>query len=120
MGDFYVQHLVKTAWAKLDHRAISQRGYEQTGPKLPLEGPIMAEDVGDDLLPVFRAIDPHEDEDQLGTSIREEAKAMVDFYWGVIAGFSYIRSYFGSNYGSVGESVPSSWLKSPTALSHTL
>ena len=74
--------LLKTVWSNLDHPAISQRGYEQTGPKLPLEGAIMADDVGSDLLPVFQAIDPHVDPDQLGTSIREEAKALVESYWG--------------------------------------
>ena len=74
--------MVKAIWEKLEHAAISQRGYEQTGPLLRLEGPITTKDVAGDLLPVFRDLCPHEDPDQLGTQIRDEAKALVDGYWG--------------------------------------
>ena len=37
--------LVESVWEDLDHTAISQRGYEQTGPLLPLTGPIYKHDV---------------------------------------------------------------------------
>ena len=39
-------------------------------------------DVGKDLVPVFRALCPHEDTEQVGTQIRDEAKALVESYWG--------------------------------------
>ena len=69
--------MVTAIWEQLDHAAISKRGYEQTGPNLPLTGPIRVSDVGKDLLPVFRALCPHEDPEQVGTQIRDEAKALV-------------------------------------------
>ena len=75
-------NLIKTVWEELNHAALSQRGYEQTGPKLALDGPILTKDVGADMLPVFRALCPHEDPEQLGTQIRDEAFALVESYWG--------------------------------------
>ena len=53
-----VINMVKQIWLRLNHAAISQRGYEQTGPGLPLEGPIMTQDIGADLLPVYQALCP--------------------------------------------------------------
>ena len=66
--------MVRTIWLELNHAKISKRGYEQTGPKLPLVGPIYAKDIGSDLLPVFQALCPHDDPEQVGTQIRDEAR----------------------------------------------
>ena len=74
--------MIKAIWEQLNHAAISKRGYEQTGPLLPLEGPIMMKDIGADLLPVFRDLCPHDDPEQVGTQIRDEAKDLVDRYCG--------------------------------------
>ena len=74
--------IVKGIWEKLDHAGISKTGYKQTGPDLPLEGPILKTDIGDDLLPVYEALCPHPDPLEVGTEIREEARKVVNRYWG--------------------------------------
>ena len=74
--------LVKGVWEALDHTAISHRGYQQTGPLLPLDGPIYMKDLCRDLRDVVRALCPHEDPEQVGTNIREEAAALVERMWG--------------------------------------
>ena len=51
-------NMIKAIWEQLNHAAISKRGYEQIGPFLPLEGPIMMKDIGADLLPFFRDLCP--------------------------------------------------------------
>ena len=65
--------LVKGVWERLDHAAISLRGYEQTGPLLPLEGPIYMSDICRDLRDILKEMCPHDDPDQIGTQIRDEA-----------------------------------------------
>lgn len=66
--------LVKAGWNGLDHAAISHKAYQQTGPSLPLTGPIYIEDVCRDLRDVWKSISPHPDPYQIGTQIRDETK----------------------------------------------
>ena len=75
-------NMVKQIWLRLNHAAISQRGYEQAGPGLPLEGPIRTQDIGADLLPVYQALCPHDDPQPVGTQIRDEAYDLVEKHWG--------------------------------------
>ena len=74
--------LVKQVWASLPHSAISHTGYKETGPMLPLTGPIYMQDVGRDLRDVLKDMCPHEDPLQIGTQIREEAEELVNSMWG--------------------------------------
>ena len=46
-----------------------------------MEGPIYKTDIGRDLVDVISVLEPHDDPDQVGTSIREEARALVDERW---------------------------------------
>ena len=73
--------LVARVWESLDHQAISHKGYQQTGPELPLDGPITMKDVCRDLRDLVKEMCPHEDPLQVGTQIREEARALVDRMW---------------------------------------
>ena len=74
--------LVKEVWEGLDHSAISHKGYQQTGPLLPLVGPIYMKDLCRDLRDVVKDMCPHEDPEQVGTQIRDEAAALVERMWG--------------------------------------
>ena len=74
--------LVKEVWESLDHAAISHKGYHQTGPELPLTGPIYVKDVCHDARAVLRDLCPHDDPEQIGTQIRDEAEELVDRMWG--------------------------------------
>ena len=69
--------IVKTAWLMTDHVAMSKKGYEQTGPGLPLEGPISRAQVYKDLRNVFDEVDPPEDVQEIGEKLRDEANAFV-------------------------------------------
>ena len=51
--------------------------YKQTGPTLPLDGPILVDDVYKDLRRVFADIDPSEHPLHIGNSIREKARRRV-------------------------------------------
>ena len=74
--------LVKEIWESLDHSAISHKGYQQTGPLLPLDGPIYMRDLCRDLRDVVKDMCPHEDPEQVGTQIRKEAYDLVERMWG--------------------------------------
>jgi len=69
---------VETMWRSIDHEGHAKKGYHQTGPTMPLRGPLAREDVWKDLLTVWDEIDPCEDLDGVGTSIRDEAVSFVE------------------------------------------
>ena len=78
-----VCELVQAMWTALDHPKLAQKGYRQTGPELPMEGPWHAEDIFKDLLNVLRKLDPgaQPTDDTVSTRIRDEAIAFVDAEW---------------------------------------
>ena len=69
------------AWQQQDHRRIAIKGYTQTGPLLPMTGPILYEDVYKDLRDVWHQLDPAIGNQQMGQRIRDEAIAFVDAGW---------------------------------------
>ena len=73
---------MKHVWENIDHQAISHTGYMQTGPLLPLEGPIYMTDLYIYLRELLQEMCPHDDPEQVGTEIREEARQLVDRSWG--------------------------------------
>lgn len=73
--------IVKTAWPMLEHGRIAQTGYRQTGPRMPLDGPINLEDVYKGLWGVWNEMDPPVGLQQMGQSIRDEAKEFVEAGW---------------------------------------
>ena len=37
--------IVQTAWLCIDHANVAEKGYKQTGPTMPLRGPVAVHDV---------------------------------------------------------------------------
>jgi len=74
--------IVMTAWKMLNHKSISEKGYEQTGPRLPLTGPIRREQVYKDLRPVLDEIDPPIGLQEVGQKLRDDARAFVEAGFG--------------------------------------
>jgi hypothetical protein len=73
-----VVDVVMTAWRMVNHKAISEKGYEQTGPRLPLTAPIRREQVYKDLRPILDAIDPPIGLQEVGQKLRDDARAFVE------------------------------------------
>ena len=69
------------AWQMQNHKHIAIKGYTQTGPRLPMTGPILYEDVYKDLRDVWHQLDPAIGNQQMGQRIRDEAIAFVDAGW---------------------------------------
>ena len=69
--------IVETAWQRLDHAKIAQKGYVQTGPCMPMDGAIRRTDVQRDLISVLNDIDPPQGLQEVGQKIRDDAKAFV-------------------------------------------
>ena len=78
-----VMEIVQSMWLSIDHGRIAKKGYQQTGPEMPLEGPVDRADVYKDLRPVMDKIDPGSQptSGQVGTSIRDRAVAFVNAEW---------------------------------------
>ena len=70
--------IVKTAWPMLEHGSIAQKGYAQTGPGMALDGPIKYDDVYKGFRPVWMEMDPPVELQQMGQTIRDEAKVFVE------------------------------------------
>ena len=73
--------MVKAVWDNIDHASISRTGYQQTGPLAPLEGPFHRGDFCRDLRDLLKLMCPHDDPQQIGTPIRDDAKKLVDDMW---------------------------------------
>ena len=69
--------IVMTAWRMLDHKRIAQTGYLQTGPGLPMTGPIRRDWVYKDLRTVWDQIDPPVGMQEMGQKLRDDAAAFV-------------------------------------------
>ena len=69
--------LVQAAWMAIPHSALAEKGYKQTGPTMPMTGPVNPEDVFKDLLTVLEAIDPSSTPTEVSLKkVREDA---IDF-----------------------------------------
>ena len=72
---------VAAAWTSIDHARVADKAYTQTGPKMPLRGPVHPEDVFGDLL---RAMEGHAGPGT-GTenimALRDDAVAFVNAEW---------------------------------------
>ena len=53
--------LVRAVWCRLDHAEAARKGYLQTGPTLPMSGPVPHDGVFKDLRNVLEAIAKDED-----------------------------------------------------------
>ena len=73
-----IVEVVKAAWCMVNHEAISRVGYTQTGPTLPLEGPISRDQIARDLRTVLDEVDPPIGLQEIGTTLRDDAQTFVD------------------------------------------
>jgi len=73
-----VIEVVKTAWCMVNHHELSRVGYTQTGPTLPLEGPIRRDQITRDLRTVLDEVDPPIGLQEMGTMLRDEAQRFVE------------------------------------------
>ena len=48
--------LVQATWGDINHRRVAEKGYKQTGPSMPMVGPVCYDDVFHDLRTVIQAI----------------------------------------------------------------
>jgi len=69
--------IVATAWLSINHERVAAKGYKQTGPTMPLRGPVAPEDVFGDLLRVMEELDPSATPTEVGMTLRDEAVAFV-------------------------------------------
>ena len=69
-------------WETISHADLAEKAYRQTGPGLPLEGPVVFEDIGKELRKAREEIDPGQIAGELGTKIRDDATAFVNDGWG--------------------------------------
>lgn len=51
-----VVDIVGAAWKNVNHERVAEIGYKQTGPTMPLDGPIAEENVFRDLLPIWQKL----------------------------------------------------------------
>ena len=73
--------IVQTAWLSIDHGRVAEKGYKQTGPNMPLRGPVAPEDVYKDLLRAMDELDPSPTPLEIGMTLRDEAVAFVREGW---------------------------------------
>ena len=69
--------MVQTVWLSIDHAKIAEKGYEQTGPTMPLTGAVAPDDVYKDLLRVMEELDESSTPTEVGMTLRDEAVAFV-------------------------------------------
>ena len=69
--------LVQCAWLSIDHGRLAEKAYRQTGPTMPLRGPVSPDDVFHDLCKVMIELDDSSTPDELGMKLRDDAVAFV-------------------------------------------
>ena len=69
--------IVQTSWLSIDHARVAEKGYKQTGPTMPLRGPVASADVFPDLLRVMGELDGSSTPTEVGTTLRDKAVAFV-------------------------------------------
>ena len=73
--------IVQTAWLSIDHKRITEKGYKQTGPTMPLRGTVAPEAVFEDLWRVMEELDASLDPTKVNMTSRDEAVAYVKDGW---------------------------------------
>ena len=73
--------VVQTAWLSIDHARVAEKGYKQTGPTMPLRGPVAPEDVFKDLLRAMQELDPSPNPLEVGMTLRDEGVTFVNDGW---------------------------------------
>ena len=73
--------IVQTAWLYIDHERVTEKGYRQTGPTMPLRGIVTPEDVFGDLWQVMEELDASPDPTKVSMTLRDEAVAYVKEGW---------------------------------------
>ena len=76
-----IMSIVEQAWEAINHKRVAEKGYRQTGPTLPLRGPIAPEDIYKDLLRVIEELEPSTTALEVGMTLRDEAVAFVREGW---------------------------------------
>jgi hypothetical protein len=69
--------IVQAAWLSINHGRVAEKGYKQTGPAMPLRGPVAHEDVYVNLLEVLEKLAPSQDPTEVNMSMRDEAIVFV-------------------------------------------
>ena len=72
-----ILEIVRTMWLSIDHKRVADKGYKQTGPEMPLQGPIRRGDVFGDLAGVLDRVSPCTDPVDMSTQLRDEAVEYV-------------------------------------------
>ena len=70
-------NMVQCSWMAIDHHKVAETGYKQTGPTMPMTGPVQPEDVYQDLLDVLHALDP--DSTATEVSLKTMREAAIEF-----------------------------------------
>ena len=70
-----------TMWQMIPHKRIAESAYLQTGPGMPMTGPIERSDIAKELAKVWDELDPGELPGSMGTKIRDDAIAFVNEGW---------------------------------------
>ena len=68
--------LVQAAWTMIPHDHVAEKGYKQTGPAMPLKGPVKHKEVFGDLLTVMESIQESTPQ-EVGMKLRDDAVAFV-------------------------------------------
>ena len=69
--------LVNLAWRSISHDKVAEKGYKQTGPTMPLTGPVAPEDVFPDLLKVMEQLHPSLSPTEVNMKLRDDQVAFV-------------------------------------------
>ncbi len=69
--------IVQTAWLSIDHGSIAEKGYKQTGPTMPLTGPVAPVDFYKDLLHAMEELHPSPTPTEVDMTLRDKAVAFV-------------------------------------------
>jgi hypothetical protein len=72
-----IVQIVQAAWLSINHGRVAEKGYKQTGPTMPLRGPVAHEDVYVNLLEVLEKLAPSQDPTEVNMSMRDEAIVFV-------------------------------------------
>ena len=73
--------IVQAAWLSINHSRVAEKGYEQTGPTMPLRGTVAPEAVFRDLWRAMEELDPSPDPTKVNMTLRDEAVAYVKAGW---------------------------------------
>ncbi len=69
--------MVQSAWLCIDHAKVAKKGYKQTGPAMPMSGPVSTDDVCKDVYTAMIDIDGSGTPTEMGMTLRDDAIAFV-------------------------------------------